>query len=44
MNGEDVVCELLKDGEKKEIECGRLLPKDLKTNELIMVTKEGRRQ
>ena len=43
INGEDVIEQLLKNGDRKQIDCGKLLPKDLKTNELVLVTKEGRK-
>lgn len=36
--------QILKDGKLKEIEFGRLLSPDLKTDELIMTTKEGEKR
>ena len=36
--------QILKNGELREVEFGRLLSTDLKTDELVMVTKEGEKR
>lgn len=43
IDGKQVITQLLKSKEQKEINFGKLLPKDLKTNEIITITKEGRK-
>lgn len=42
-DGKEVITQFTKDRKQKEISYGRLLEKDLRTNEIIMTTKEGRR-
>lgn len=43
IDGKEVPFQLLKDKTQKEIGYGKLLPKDLHTNELVTTTKEGRK-
>lgn len=43
VNGEETLMQLLKNMTQKEIEYGKLLPKDLKTNQITMTRKEERK-
>ena len=41
INGKEAIIQALQDGSTKEIEYGKVLPKNLKTNDIILTTKEG---
>ena len=42
-DGEEIISQLTKNKRQKEIEYGKLLPKDLKTSDIVMTKKEVRR-
>lgn len=43
IDGQEIVSQLTQNKRQKEIAYGKLLPKDLRTSDIIMTTKEGRR-